>query len=175
MPQDNSKQTFTLKPSWKQFFTAYVLSVLAIPLFGLGLIALYFVRRKHNRLRYKISDSRITRIDEKYEHNVDVADIEGLEIQKSWLDQKLQIGTLVLHTSASKMELAGLDNPQKFKDILEQAVESEKERLKQRSQINEKEPKYQPGNMDKIDYLTGLWQQGLLSDDDYKSERKDLE
>lgn len=175
MPQDNSEQIITLKPSWKQFFTAYVLSVLAIPLFGLGLVALYFVRRKHNRLRYKISDSRITRIDEKYEHNIDVVDIENLEIQKSWLDQKLHIGTLVLHTSASKMKLEGLDDPQKFKNILAQAVESEKEQQKQRDQIKEKETKYQPGNMERIDYLTGLWQQGLLSDEDYKSERKDLE
>lgn len=175
MPQNNSEHTYTIKPSWKQFFTAYVLSVLAIPLFGLGLIALYFVRRKHNRLCYKITDTRITRIDEKYEHNVDVVDIENLEIHQNRLEEKLRIGTLVLHTSASKMELEGLDEPRKLQNILEQAVMSEQERLKQRNQINEKESRYQPGNLEKIDYLTGLWQQGLLSDEDYKSERKDLE
>lgn len=175
MTQKNSNRTYTLDPSWKQYFWSYVLSVLAIPLFGLGLIALYYVRKKHQKIAYEISNTQIKRIDDKYEHNIDLVDITNVEVQKSWLQQKLNIGTLVLHTSASKMMLEGLEEPTKLKNLLEQAIQSELKRQKEQQKTKAREPDYQPGSMEKMDYLTGLWQQGLISNEDYEKERKHFE
>lgn len=175
MSQKNTDRTFTIKPSWKQFFWAYVLSVLAIPLFGIGLIALYFVRKNHRQIAYKISNTQIKRVDDKYEHTVDLVDITSIEVQKSRLQEKLHIGTLVLHTSASKMMLEGLEEPNKLQELLEQAIQSELKRQKEQQKTEAREPKYQPGSMDKMEYLTGLWQQGLISDEDYQKERKHFE
>lgn len=175
MAQQQSDRTFKLNPSWKAYFWPYLFSVLAIPIVGIGLIALYFVRKNHKRQVYKISDTQISKADKKYQHNVDLADIDDIELQRSWMQEKLDIGTLVLHTSASKMELIGLEEPQNLLNILEQAVESEKERHKQRQKTQQKKPDYQPGNMERMDYLTGLWQQGLISEEDYEAERKNFE
>lgn len=175
MPQQKQADTFTLQPSWKQFFISYMLSVLAIPLLGIGLVYLYFVRKKHKKIYYEISDTQISRVDAKYSHNVDLVDIESIDIKRSWLQQKLGIGDLMLHTSASKMILAGLEEPGQLKNILEQAIQSEIKRKKTHQKIKAKQPEYQPGNMDKMNYLTGLWQQGLISNEEYESERKHFE
>ena len=174
MAQDNNR-SFSLTPSWKHFFTGYVLSVLTIPLFGLGLVALYFVRKKHRKIHYEITNTQIKRTDDKYAHNVDLINIETIELQKSWLQEKLAIGTLVLHTSASHMKLEGIEEPGKLKELLEQAIQTERKRLQEQQKTKAREPDYQPGSMDRMDYLTGLWQQGLISDEDYQKERKHFE
>lgn len=168
-------KTFTIEPSWKHLFIAYVLSIMAIPLAGIGLITLYFTRKKHNSIRYKITDNRITAVDPKYEHNVDLVDIKSISITRDWLQTKLGIATLVIHTSAAKMKLVGIENSSQLKNILDQAVETEKKRQQQRQKTQHKQPEYDPGTMDKVEYLTGLWQQGLISEEDYQYERKQLE
>jgi|AntRauTorcE11898_2_1112593.scaffolds.fasta_scaffold08041_5 hypothetical protein len=175
MPQQNKNNTFNLTPSWKQFFWGYVLSILFIPVFGIGLILLYFIRKKHQQMRYEISDNRISRFDAKYKHNVDLVGIKDVSVQRSWLQQKLGIGDLILNTSASKMVLAGLDEPEQLKDILEKAIKSEIKQHEEHQKTKAREPQYQPGSMEKMDYLTGLWQQGLISDADYQKERKHFE
>lgn len=175
MSTTTSEKSFELQPSWKQFFWAYTLSILAIPLFGIGLIAFYYTRKKHRQIIYKISDLHITRIDDRYEHKVDLVDITNIETRQSWLQKKLHISDLVLQTSASKMVLGGLQEPGRLKNILEQAIEAEKERREQQQKTKDREPDYKPGSMDKINYLTGLWQQGLISEEDYKKECKYFE
>lgn len=171
----SKNHSFAISPSWKQFFTGYVLSVITIPVFGLGLIAFYFIRKKHRQITFKIANTHITRVDEKFEHNVDLVNIEKVELQKTWLQRQLGIGTLVLHTSASKMVLEGLEEPKKLKGLLEQAIQTERKRRQEQEKTKAWEPKYQPGSLDKMDYLTGLWQQGLISEDDYENERKHFE
>ncbi|MBN2731117.1 MAG: hypothetical protein JXR26_01690 [Balneolaceae bacterium] len=175
MTQKNTGRTYILEPSWKQFFWGYMLSILAIPLFGIGLVALYFVRKNHQQIVYEISDTQIKRVDEKYEHHVDLTDITRVELVKNWMQQKLSIGTLVLYTSASKMMLEGVEEPEKLKELLEQAIQWEIKRQQEQQKTNTLEPDYQPGSMEKMNYLTGLWQQGLISDDDYEKERKHFE
>lgn len=175
MTQKNTDRTYTLEPSWKQFFWGYTLSILAIPLFGIGFVALYFVRKNHQQIVYEISNTQIKRVDEKYEHNVDLADITRVELIKSWMQQKLSIGTLVLYTSASKMMLEGVEEPEKLKELLEQAIQWEIKRQQEQQKTKTREPDYQPGSMEKMNYLTGLWQQGLISDEDYEKERRHFE
>lgn len=175
MPQQKQPDSISLQPSWKYFFTAYLLSVLAIPLAGIGLIALWFVRRRHRSYRYRITNSRITAVDSKYEHNVDFADVEQVRLQQSGLQRRLGIGTLLLQTSASQMKLLGLEEPSQIREILEQAIAREQQREEQRRETHRKESNYRPGSMEKMEYLTGLWQQGLISEEDYNAERKNFE
>ncbi len=174
MKEQTKSNQFTLEPSWKYFFWGYTLSVITAPLL-IGLIAFYFVRRKHKSIKYQITNTQITASDQKYRHNVDLADIKDVEIHKSWLQQKLDIGTLRLQTSAANMDLVGLKNPEKISNILEQAIQSQQKLQQQRQETQKKEPDYQPGSMDRMEYLTGLWQQGLISDADYEAERKHFE
>ncbi|MDX1586612.1 MAG: PH domain-containing protein, partial [Balneolaceae bacterium] len=115
-------KSYTLTPSWKHYFFGYLLSILTIPLAGIGLVALYFVRKKHKSVKYIITDTQISAIDSKYRRNVDLVNIDEVEIDEPWWQKRLGIGTLILRTSASELEISGITNPQKLKHILERAI-----------------------------------------------------
>ncbi|MDX1617665.1 MAG: hypothetical protein R3224_02690 [Balneolaceae bacterium] len=171
---DNSK-SITLKPSWKQYFLPYLLSVLAIPLFGIGLLALYFVRKQHRRQAFEVTDAGITRTDSEGRRHIDLKDIDHIELQQNWLQEKLGIGTLILNTSASGMNIPGMKRPGRLKETIEQAAALCRQQNRKQNFRERPDPDYKPGSMDKMDYLTGLWHQGLLSDEDFDSEKKNFE
>ena len=166
--------TFILNPSWKFFFWEYCFSILTAPI-GIGFIGLYFTRRKHKNMRYRISNIGIISTNQKYEHRVDLVNIDRVEIQERPFDDFLGIATLLLQTSALTMELKGLTNAREIKSILEKAVAAEKKRQQQLQKTKPRQKLHQPGNLDKMEYLTGLWQQGLISEEDYNAERKHFE
>ncbi len=173
MKNDKNK-SYTLTPSWKYFFFAYLLSILTIPII-IGLAVLYFLRKRHKSLHYTITDTQITAGDSKYQQNIDLVNIQKIEIDRNWLHEKLGIGSLVIHSSASKMFLLGLERPKEIKEIIERVVDSLQNQPEAATREKMAEPEYDPGSMEKMNYLTGLWQQGLISDEDYKKERKHFE
>lgn len=175
MANNTEEKSYTLTPSWKHYITGYLLSILAIPLAGIGLIGLYFVRKKHRSKKNIITDTQISSADTKYHRNIDLINIEKVEVVQGWWQQKLGIGNLVLHTSASEMVISGIENPWNLKNILQKAIYAEVQRQKEKEKTKPKEPEYSPGSMDKMEYLTGLWQQGLISNEDYEKERKHFE
>ncbi|MGK7370063.1 MAG: hypothetical protein ACNS64_07590 [Candidatus Halalkalibacterium sp. M3_1C_030] len=175
MADHSEEKSYTLTPSWKHYFTGYLLSILTIPVAGIGLIALYFVRKKHKNKKYIITDTQISSADSKYHRNVDLMNIENVEIDQGCLQQKLGIGNLILETSASEMKIEGIEDPENLKEILEKAIYAEFQRQEEKKKTKPREPEYSPGSMDKMEYLTGLWQQGLISDEDYEKERKHFE
>lgn len=175
MAKTSEVKSYTLTPSWKHYFTGYLLSIITIPLAGIGLIGLYFVRKKHKSRKYIVTDTQISSVDSKYQRNVDLVNIENIELEESWLQQKLGIGNLSLHTSAAELHISGISNPRELKNLLEKAISAEVHRHKEEEKNKPREPEYSPGSMDKMDYLTGLWQQGLISDEDYEKERKHFE
>lgn len=171
-PQD---KTVTLTPSWKNHITGYIISVLLIPFFGIGLLGLYWVYKRQTRNSYLFSDTQISSRDNQYQRNVDLTSIEKVKVRQSWLQKKMDVGDLILHTSASSMTLLGMENPFNLKSLLDKAIRAENERLQQQKQTDPKEPEQDPGTMDRMNYLTGLWQQGLVSDEDFENERKHFE
>ena len=52
------------------------------------------------------------------------------------------------------------------------AVEAEQKRITAEQVVKPREVKSDPGTIDRVDYLMGLWQQGLISNEDYQEERK---
>lgn len=175
MTPETPEKRIILSPSWKQHFIGYLLSILTIPLFGIGLVALYFVRRNHTSTSYTVTDTQISSTDTKYQRNIDLVNIEDVRIEQSWLQKKLGIGTLILKTSAASMEVIGMEDPQKLKQTLDKAIAFQKKQQEEQNFREHPDPKYKPGTMDKMEYLTGLWQQGLLSDEDFKNEKKNFE
>ncbi len=175
MTDQSQSKTISLEPSWKNHILGYSISVLLIPVFGIGLIGLYLVRKRQKKFSYTFSDTQISSRDQKYQRNVDLFNIDEVEIEQNWLQKKMGVGNLTLSTSASEMTLLGMENPANLKNLLEKAINAEKQRHQQKEKTKPKDPDYDPGTMDKMDYLTGLWQQGLVSDEDFDKERKHFE
>lgn len=175
MADQSQNKTVALEPSWKNHVLGYVISGLLVPLFGVGLIGLYWVYQRQKKYSYTFSDTRISSQDDKYQRNIDLINIEQVEVTQSWLQKKMSVGNIVLNTSASEMILRGMENPHSLKGVLDKAIATEKQRQQEKQKTKPKEPEHGPGTMERMDYLTGLWQQGLVSDEDYEKEKKHFE
>jgi len=172
--QSNSK-TLSLEPSWKNHIAGYIISVLLIPIFGIGFIGFYLVRKRQKKYAYTFSDTRISSRDDKYHRNIDLINIDSVSVEQSWLQEKMGVGNIVLQTSASSMTLRGMETPDNLADIIKKAIAAELQRLQQKKESKPAKPQHKPGEMDRMDYLTGLWQQGLVSGEDFEKERKNFE
>jgi hypothetical protein len=170
-----NNKSISLHPDWRGWFFSYLIGVITIPLLGLGLWILWRTHRNRTSFLYTIYDTKITVADRHYSQTFDLANIEDVFVTQRLIDKILGVGTVYLTTNASDMILFGVTNPVPFTNTLKTAIALEKKRTQETDKLETKAPKYAPGSLDKLDYLAGLWQQGLISDEDYKKEKKHFE
>lgn len=174
MQTGSGTKAIHLTPSWKQYLPGYVAGLLTIPLLGVGFYLLYRTRRRQQCSRYRITDDRISSEDVKYHQTVDLENIEEVKLRRSLFQKWLGIADVVLKTSRSDMILKGMEDYERLQSTITKAAAAlRKSREDDRREV--REPEYDPGSMERMDYLTGLWQQGLLSDSDFKKQRKNYE
>lgn len=163
-----------LQPNKSYHFWWYVVGILLTPI----LVGFYILYKKFSELsntHYKITDQTITSVNSDYSETVDIVNIHEVKIHQRWIDKQFSIGSLQLITNTRKVDLLGLENPQNLADMILKAAEAERYRKQQQDKQERKETDTTPGSLDKLDYLTGLWQQGLISNDDYLREKKHFE
>ncbi|MCC5941930.1 MAG: PH domain-containing protein [Balneolaceae bacterium] len=169
------RKKIKLHPEKSTYFWQYLFAILLIPLAGLGFFLLYRIKVKREQTVYTIYDDSINVQSKEYSENIDLVNISNITINQSRLDHKFNIGTLRIHTASKIVKLEGLKNPNSITNLILKAAEAERARLAKSKEIKKKEPEAPPGTLDKIDYLTGLWQQGILSDEDFQKEKKYFE
>ncbi len=171
-----SEKIITLTPSHKSQFWWYLAGFILIPLFGAGLYLIYRVYKNHNAIIYTVSDRQITAEDLKFSENIDLANINDVDVEQRWIDKNFGIGNLILKTEKRSLKLIGLESPEELSKMIMQAAEAERIRIKKlEAQKQRSKEETKPGSLDKMDYLTGLWQQGLISNEDFEKEKKHFE
>ena len=168
-------KSIDIKPAKRTHFWWYCLGVLLSPVFGIGIYLIYRKWKELDSITYKITDRSIISAEENISEKIDLENIIESTWKQRWIDKKLGIGNVVLKTESRSMELIGMENPKNLSGvILEAAIQSrEQNRMKK-----EKERKFADtsgGSLDRLDYLTGLWQQGLITNAEYEEERKHFE
>lgn len=170
-----SDKKIQLKPSHYHFFWWYFTGFLLLAFFGVGLVILYVAYRKQSAIFYKISDYSIIKSDSSDSETVDIANIQEVTVHQRWIDKKFNLGNLILSTETKQLEMAGIKDPHSLSSLILKAAEAEKLRLSSVGEIAKTPSKDVPESLDRLDYLTGLWQQGLLTDEDFKKEKRHFE
>lgn len=167
-------KSIELNPNWKRWFWGYFFGIILIPVVGIGIAVLWVVHSRRKKISYTVTDRQIEQRDQKISQTIDLANIKTLDVEQNWLERKFDIGDIVLSTETRSMRLKGQENPAKLSDMISAAVRAERKRIDEINQVQKtpKEDLPPPGTLDKMDYLTGLWQQGLLSDEDFEKEKK---
>ncbi len=165
----------TLSPSHKSLFWWYMLGLLLIPLFGIGIYLIYRFYTAHKPVQYIIAERTITAKDHRTSAKIDIANIESVDVNQRWIDRQFKIGNLTLKTPDRAITLAGMEQPNQLAEMILKAAESERQRIKTIEKEVKPDREKPSLTLDKLDYLTGLWQQGLLSDEDYQKEKKHFE
>ena len=151
------------------------MGILLTPIFGIGLIILYRTYTARKAVVYKVTDRSIQLEDSAYSENIDLVNITDVSYSQRWIDRKFNIGDLTLKTDSRTVIMLGQINPSGLSEMIMRAAESERKRISALQQKPKPKPAGKPGTLDKLDYLIGLWQQGLLSEEDYQNEKKHSE
>jgi len=170
-------KSIELKPDWKRWFWGYFFGILLIPFLGIGIAVLWIVHSRRKSITYIITDRQIEEQNKKFSQKIDLVNVKTLDVEQNWFDRKFGIGDIKLSTETRSITLLGQSNPEDLSDMISTAIRTERKRIEH---LNKKAAKPAedtppPGTLDKLDYLTGLWQQGLLSDEDYQKEKKHFE
>lgn len=168
-------RVFTLRPELPHYFWKILAGILLIPLFGYGLYLLFTVYKKRSRTEYQLSDRSITTITPGLTAAVDLANVETVDIVQKFGDKWFNIGTLMVRTDHRTLKLEGVKDPGSISEIIQTAAETLRSELEAARKAKVKKPEAKPGVIDKMNYLTGLWQQGLISEEDFERERKYFE
>lgn len=169
-------KSIELKPDWKRWFWGYFFGIVFIPLFGVGLYVLWRVHTKRRSYVYTVTDRQITAIGKNVSQTIDLANVNKLDVEQNWFDEIFNLGDICLITESRTIKLLGQTDPDVLSNTLSKAIFSEKKRIEKLNKtVTKSIDPPAPGTLDKLDYLTGLWQQGLLSDEDFKNEKKNFE
>lgn len=170
-------KSIELNPTWKRWFWGYFFGILLIPVLGIGIAILWVVHSRRKNISYTVTDRQIEQRDQKISQKIDLANIKTLDVEQNWLEKKFDIGDIVVSTETRSIRLKGQVNPSNLSGMISAAVRAERKRIEELNRVKKapKEELPSPGTLDKMDYLTGLWQQGLLSDEDFEKEKKHFE
>jgi membrane protein YdbS with pleckstrin-like domain len=171
----SSEKKILLKPSHKSMFWWYLLGVFLVPVIGIGFIIIYRTYTNLNSVNYTVTDRSIRIKDSKHSQKIDLQNVNRVEFNQRWIDRKFGIGDLTLFTENRSVNMLGQENPAQLADMIMHAAEVERKRIAALKKKPKPQPAPNPGTLDKLDYLTGLWQQGLISEEDYLKERKHFE
>lgn len=166
---NKTEKSIILKPSWKAFLWEYLLGILLIPIL-IGIYLLWKTYRKQAIHSYVITDHSISSEDDKFYQTIDLANIRQVQV----FNIRFNTGSILLRTGSREMVLKGLENPDELKNIIQKAIAAELHRLESEKSFKPRKPKFEAGEMERMDYLTGLWQQGLLSNEEFEEESGEL-
>lgn len=164
-------KTVQIQPKKSYHFWWYIIGILLIPVLA-GIYILYKKISELSYTYYQISDQSITAVQPDYTEKVDIVNINEIKIHQRWIDKKLGIGNLILKTNSREVELIGLENPENLSNLILKAAEAERLRIRELEKEEREKSLPNPGTLDRMDYLTGLWQQGLITNKEFNEEKK---
>lgn len=168
-----SEKSIIYTPNWRIFRYQFIASLLLIPLL-IGIPLLIFYYFKWRKIEYIISNDRIE-IRHQETVNIPLADIIDIEFKLS--DPLLSIRTSYIHlkTENNTYILKSLNDAGVIFDALSSQIEQLKLRKTANKERDRLSVKADPGSLERLNDLLGMWQQGLISDEDYWLERKKFE
>lgn len=168
----NKQRHIEIIPDWRAYFWGYFFGILLIPLFGIGIIILWVAHKKRTSVHFEIHDLFIREVKKGDSLRIDLLSIESVEVEQSLTGRITDTGTVVIQAAVSEIRIIGTRDPQKLADTIQDAINLGRQHLKKQTGRKYDDPDHDPGTLDKMDYLTGLWQQGLISDEDFQNEKK---
>lgn len=170
-----TQKSISYSPNWRLLRKEFIISILLIPVLGVGLILFFRYKKRLNREIYFISDTEISIHSGGEQTRILFEHLTGVEVRDhiDFMGQK--VASIVIATSKGTFVLKALKEYALLGSALEQIlaqVESHRKIVAERKKI---EVKQDPGSLERLNDLMGMWQAGLLSDEAYLTEKKKFE
>lgn len=181
---ENSETTTTprkvnIRPSMKTILHYFIAGALLLPVYGVGVLIIIAGVFVWNRKKYALSDEDISaQISGKhvqvYFRDVTKAGSEVRSQLPDFLDSWFpgaRYETLVLETTSGRFEFEGIPDSNDIAAYLNNLITQREVREKASNEREQFRIKTDPGSLERLNDLVGLWQQGMISDEEYQKER----
>lgn len=169
---NRQKESIELESDWRLFIVPFFFGFLLIPVFGAGIWIIVHYRRKWMQMQYLISNSDIRIHDGSEQTTLQLHRISSCEVQYRWPQHRFGLGNILLRHENGVSLMHGIRDPEPVASLIERAAISERDRMMIREEVERTRPQHPSGTLDKKNELVGLWQQGLLGEEDYRQEIK---
>ena len=153
----------------------YILGILLIPLLGIGVWIIWRSYRRQMMHCYELTEEQIIDYSDDLTRKIDLENIESTNLMTGKQSRLFDAGSILITTPASELEIEWIPEPEKVLKEIQERISARLEALKPKRTNTQVQDNYDPGSLDRMDYLTGLWQQGLIDDEEYDKERKHFE
>jgi hypothetical protein len=168
----NRNQTYTLQPEVQHYFLPFLFSAILIPVFFIGMFVLYYYRTLLRETYYEITNDSVTRRFRDKKQEILISSIENIRISYNRMHKRFGLGNVHLAGSGTEVVLEGVNNPEELAGIIQMAADQEKRYkeidLTPKSDFDD----LKTGAADQMNNLVGLWQQGLINNDEFEAERR---
>jgi hypothetical protein len=148
-------------------------SILSMTALGAWVLVTLYQYRELKREKYLVSDHSIQVLTSKDDATISLVNITDIISRKYWWLPFADLGEIEIHANGKKQYLKGIQDALGTAGIIKLAVDAAIARARQQR----RPPTYQPpthpaGTLEQMNDLVGLWQQGILTDEEYQIEVK---
>ena len=140
-----------------------------------GAIQLRAITGSIRGVQYTFTDQRLILEQHGEKESIELESILDTRLIRPIPERWFGVGDLMIITDEHSYLLLGQEKPEQLQSIIKKASDVARilaqEQSKARFSRGDAEA-FSPGSLDKLDTLTGLWQQGLISEEDYERERR---
>lgn len=169
-------QTHILLSRWRHFWN-YLFAFILTPIAGIGLLLFWRLEKRRKAHAFVAEKDRIRLPDPDSlgaERVIDLLVIQKIEVNPSTVPGKwFGVGSLTFHVGSGEIKLDGIRHANRLKETIEQAIQHLKASQKS-SKTKQVKSETIPGSTDQLNELTFLWQQGLITDDQFEKEKKNF-
>lgn len=157
-----------LQTNWRYYRKSLILGILLTPFFGVGILIIAFFIVKIRLQQYRITDKGIA------DRNtfLPFEAIESVKLSDYRVLKSGNIASLTIKSKDASITLLGIRDASATQVQIEQRAQFLRERMRMELESQARQPKYAAGNLERLNDLVGLWQQGLLTDEQFDEEKR---
>ncbi len=161
---NETERVIVLKPHPLGWLYYWVICVLTIPLFGIGLVAGFFLWKHIRSISYRLSDAAVSIVS-----GQETITLSWNDVSEVFAESRAgRLGHIVIVSKKTRYRLTFLEDAFSLADTINLMLTSNNRSDGVQSSIL---PQVEM-SVDRLNDLTALWQQGLISEEDYQKERR---
>ncbi|MCH8569117.1 MAG: hypothetical protein LAT67_12660 [Balneolales bacterium] len=148
-----------------------------ILLFGYGLFERKRLEKKLDSMQYRVYNTKITsgRPGDANYLEIPFNELKSVQLKQSVEHKNHNIADLIFESETGIIiEFLGLKEAKELESVFALVIEKENKRRKLAQKAKGEYENIQPGGLEELNNLVGMWQQGMISDEDYYREEAKL-
>lgn len=165
---------YILRPKLRRYWPHYLLGILTAPLAGVGIWWILRIRNRAAAVAYRVNDTGIAFERDGSASVLSLEQITMASVSAPWVARVCGLGDIHIETADGRTErMEGIDDAETVASLINAATAQARANAAKRP--IPPPPLAPAGSLEPLNDLVGLWQQGLITDEEYDTERRRLE